>query len=265
MHAQFEFARLEAAPAGFDVPNFQFLTMLLFRAPGASAQRALNPLQPLQSQVPRTQAQHDALHRRMRSMGRALNGAPGNIARHFHRGGAGHGRDGAQMARDNFFTREGRNYQSVRGNAPGGHWGDAGGQRAPPTARARAVHRADLPPAGATAVKSRDRHLQNESYGAMAQTPPAPPTATTLSVQVQIPISPTGTRDLDRTDLADLSAESEQARRLFWLMQRAKCRWRRFVKKKVARRVRRGIRRALRREGKGNGGRGHRFLHLAVG
>ena len=64
----------------------------------------------------------------------------------------------------------------------------------------------------------------------------------------------TGARYLDWTDNADPNAESEQARHLFWPMQRAKRRSRRFMRKPV-RRVRGGVRRVLHREGNGTCGR----------
>ena len=47
--ARFEVARLEAASAGLDVPNFQLLTTVLFRALHISSGRALHQLQPPQN------------------------------------------------------------------------------------------------------------------------------------------------------------------------------------------------------------------------
>ena len=38
--ARFEMARMEAEGAGFNIPNFQILTLVLFRALGAGAGRA---------------------------------------------------------------------------------------------------------------------------------------------------------------------------------------------------------------------------------
>eukprot|EP00959_Pyramimonas_sp_CCMP1952_P130610 2731316-Pyramimonas_sp.AAC.1 len=40
---------------GLDLPNFQLLTTILFRALGVGSQRAMQLLQPLNHQMPRTQ------------------------------------------------------------------------------------------------------------------------------------------------------------------------------------------------------------------
>eukprot|EP00959_Pyramimonas_sp_CCMP1952_P144637 3027175-Pyramimonas_sp.AAC.1 len=57
--ARFEMARLEAQSVGFDLPDFQLLTTILFSALGVGSQRALQLLQPLNHQMPRTQQQHE--------------------------------------------------------------------------------------------------------------------------------------------------------------------------------------------------------------
>ena len=55
--ARFEMARYEAEEAGFMMPNFQILTVILFRALGIGTQRAQTLLQPLNHRMPSTQAQ----------------------------------------------------------------------------------------------------------------------------------------------------------------------------------------------------------------
>eukprot|EP00959_Pyramimonas_sp_CCMP1952_P296116 6193762-Pyramimonas_sp.AAC.1 len=72
-------ARLEAQSVGFDLPNFQLLTTILFRALGVGNQRAAQLPQPLNHQMPRTQQQHDELCERMRSIGHLSERSPGNI------------------------------------------------------------------------------------------------------------------------------------------------------------------------------------------
>eukprot|EP00959_Pyramimonas_sp_CCMP1952_P151950 3179212-Pyramimonas_sp.AAC.1 len=52
---RFGMARLEAQSVGFDLPNIQLLTTILFRALGIGNQRAVQLLQPLNHQMPRTQ------------------------------------------------------------------------------------------------------------------------------------------------------------------------------------------------------------------
>eukprot|EP00959_Pyramimonas_sp_CCMP1952_P010542 220863-Pyramimonas_sp.AAC.1 len=72
-------ARLEAQSVGFDFPNFQLLTTILFRALGVGNQRAMQLLQPLNHQMPRTQQQYDELLERMRSIGHLSERSPGNV------------------------------------------------------------------------------------------------------------------------------------------------------------------------------------------
>eukprot|EP00959_Pyramimonas_sp_CCMP1952_P306388 6412281-Pyramimonas_sp.AAC.1 len=79
-------ARLEAQSVGFDFPNFQLLTTILFRALGVGNQRAMQLLTPLSHQMPRTQQQYDELFERMRSMGRLSVRSPGNIGSVLGRG-----------------------------------------------------------------------------------------------------------------------------------------------------------------------------------
>ena len=85
--ARFEMARMEAEGAGFNIPNFQILTLILFRAPGVGTSRAAQLLQPLNHQMPRTQREYDSLLERMRSYGHLAERSPGNI------GGIFRGRD----------------------------------------------------------------------------------------------------------------------------------------------------------------------------
>ena len=73
--------------------------------------------------MPRNQAQYDAPLERLRSMGHALERAPGNIARHFHGRCARRGRGDDCLARDACLTNEGHNYEPVRGDALTG-WGN---------------------------------------------------------------------------------------------------------------------------------------------
>eukprot|EP00959_Pyramimonas_sp_CCMP1952_P147631 3089286-Pyramimonas_sp.AAC.1 len=84
--ARFEMARVEAQSVGFDLPNFQLLATILFRALGVGNQRAMQLLQTLNHQMPRTQQQHDELRERMRSIGRVSEWSPGNIGSVFGRG-----------------------------------------------------------------------------------------------------------------------------------------------------------------------------------
>eukprot|EP00959_Pyramimonas_sp_CCMP1952_P006712 140222-Pyramimonas_sp.AAC.1 len=79
-------ARLEAQSVGFDLPNFQLLTTILFRALGVGNQRAMQLLQPLNHQMPRTQQQYEELRARMRSVGHLSGRSPGNIGSVFGRG-----------------------------------------------------------------------------------------------------------------------------------------------------------------------------------
>eukprot|EP00959_Pyramimonas_sp_CCMP1952_P066529 1388947-Pyramimonas_sp.AAC.1 len=58
---RFEMARLGEQSVGFDLPNFQLLATILFRALGVGNQRATQLLQPLNHQMPRTQQQHEEL------------------------------------------------------------------------------------------------------------------------------------------------------------------------------------------------------------
>ena len=94
---RFEMARMEAQSVGFDIPNFQLLTTILFRALGVGVQRAMQLLQPLNHQMPRTQQQYNELLGRMRSVGHIAERSPGNIAGVFGRG-RGH------STRNNFYT-----------------------------------------------------------------------------------------------------------------------------------------------------------------
>ena len=84
--ARWEMARLEAQSAGFDIPNFQLLTTILFRALGVGTTRSMQLLQPLNHQMPRTQQQYDSLLERMRSVGHIAERSPGNIGSIFGRG-----------------------------------------------------------------------------------------------------------------------------------------------------------------------------------
>eukprot|EP00959_Pyramimonas_sp_CCMP1952_P052696 1101713-Pyramimonas_sp.AAC.1 len=79
-------ARLEAQSVGLDLPNFQLLTTVLLRALGVGNQRAMQFLQPLNHQMPRTQQQYDELCERMRSIGHLSERYPGNIGSAFGRG-----------------------------------------------------------------------------------------------------------------------------------------------------------------------------------
>ena len=124
--ARFEVARLEAASVGFDIPNFQLLTMVLFRALGVSSSRALNLLQPLQNRMPATQEQYIALLERMRSMGHVLERSPGNIGTHFGNGRGG----GGQFMTETLHTASGDAapqgaYQSPNAPTPS-PWADDG-------------------------------------------------------------------------------------------------------------------------------------------
>eukprot|EP00959_Pyramimonas_sp_CCMP1952_P128854 2694798-Pyramimonas_sp.AAC.1 len=83
---RFDMARLEAQSVGSDLPNFQLLTTILFRALGVGNQRAVQFLQPLNHQMPRTQQQHEELRERMRSRGHLSARSPGNIGSVFGRG-----------------------------------------------------------------------------------------------------------------------------------------------------------------------------------
>ena len=89
--ARFEMARLEADQAGFQIPNFQLLTTILFRALGMGPGRASQLLLPLNGQMPRTQQQYDSLLERMRSFGHLAERSPGHIGQVF-----GGGRGNAQ-------------------------------------------------------------------------------------------------------------------------------------------------------------------------
>ena len=51
--ARFEMARLDAQPLDFDIPNFQILTTILFRALQIGPVRAPQMLQPLNRQMRR--------------------------------------------------------------------------------------------------------------------------------------------------------------------------------------------------------------------
>ena len=84
--ARFEIARYEADNAGFQIPNFQLLTVILFRALGVGSSRAATLLQPLDHQMPRTQQQFDSLIERMRSYAHIAERTPGNIGDIFTHG-----------------------------------------------------------------------------------------------------------------------------------------------------------------------------------
>eukprot|EP00959_Pyramimonas_sp_CCMP1952_P051465 1075242-Pyramimonas_sp.AAC.1 len=58
---------LKLTPQGFNVPNFQILTVMLFRAPGVSTSRAQRLLRPLNHYMRRTQQQFDSLLERIRA------------------------------------------------------------------------------------------------------------------------------------------------------------------------------------------------------
>eukprot|EP00959_Pyramimonas_sp_CCMP1952_P448238 9385922-Pyramimonas_sp.AAC.1 len=77
--ARFEIARYEAEAAGFNTPNFQILTVVVFRALGVGTSRAQQLLQPLNHRMPRYQRQFDALLERMRSYAHIAERTPGNI------------------------------------------------------------------------------------------------------------------------------------------------------------------------------------------
>eukprot|EP00959_Pyramimonas_sp_CCMP1952_P116148 2428079-Pyramimonas_sp.AAC.1 len=83
---RFEMARLEAQSVGFDLPNFQLLANIPFRALGVGNQRATQLLQPLNHQMPRTQQQYDELCEGMRSIGHLSERSPGNVGPVFGRG-----------------------------------------------------------------------------------------------------------------------------------------------------------------------------------
>ena len=76
-------ARLEAQQVGFDIPNFQLLTTILFRALQMGPVRASQMLQPLNHQMPRTQVEYDRLLERIRSFGHLADRSPGNIGNYF--------------------------------------------------------------------------------------------------------------------------------------------------------------------------------------
>ena len=84
--ARFEIARYEADNAGFQIPNFQLLTVIMFRALGVGTSRAQSLLQPLDHQMPRTQPQFDSLIERMRSYAHIAERTPGNIGDIFSHG-----------------------------------------------------------------------------------------------------------------------------------------------------------------------------------
>eukprot|EP00959_Pyramimonas_sp_CCMP1952_P056751 1185401-Pyramimonas_sp.AAC.1 len=77
--ARFEIARYETEAAGFNVPTFKMVSVILLRAPGVGTSRAQQILQPLNHRVPRGQAQFDALLERMRSCAHIAERTPGNI------------------------------------------------------------------------------------------------------------------------------------------------------------------------------------------
>eukprot|EP00959_Pyramimonas_sp_CCMP1952_P043501 909791-Pyramimonas_sp.AAC.1 len=55
--ARFEIARCEAETAGFNIPDFQILTVISFKALGVGTSRARQLLQPLNHHMPRDQQQ----------------------------------------------------------------------------------------------------------------------------------------------------------------------------------------------------------------
>eukprot|EP00959_Pyramimonas_sp_CCMP1952_P004477 93765-Pyramimonas_sp.AAC.1 len=85
--ARFGIARDEAETAGSNIPNFQILTVILFRALGVGTSRAQQVLQPLNHHMPRDQQQFDSLLERMRSYAHIAERSPGNIGifSHGHR------------------------------------------------------------------------------------------------------------------------------------------------------------------------------------
>eukprot|EP00959_Pyramimonas_sp_CCMP1952_P171760 3589118-Pyramimonas_sp.AAC.1 len=111
-------ARLEAQSVGFDLPNFQLLTTILFRALGVGNQRAMQLLQSLNHQMPRTQQQYEELGGRMRSMGHLSERSPGNIGSAF---GMGRG-----TCSGNFYTT--LTSEAQPGNGPTNTWVDDPGE-----------------------------------------------------------------------------------------------------------------------------------------
>eukprot|EP00959_Pyramimonas_sp_CCMP1952_P100239 2096429-Pyramimonas_sp.AAC.1 len=71
-------------------------------------------------------------------------------------------------------------------------------------------------------------------------------------------ISSDGIEPLEWSDIMQMEGANQRAEHLFWLLQQAKRRWRRFTRK-PALRVRRRIRRSF--KGKGQGKRGRRRLN----
>eukprot|EP00959_Pyramimonas_sp_CCMP1952_P238924 4992947-Pyramimonas_sp.AAC.1 len=84
--ARFEIARYEAETAGFNIPIFQILTVIIFRAFGVGTSRAQQPLQPLNHHMPRYLQQFDALLERVRSYAHIAEITPGSIGGIFSRG-----------------------------------------------------------------------------------------------------------------------------------------------------------------------------------
>eukprot|EP00959_Pyramimonas_sp_CCMP1952_P097584 2039742-Pyramimonas_sp.AAC.1 len=72
-------ARLELYSAGFNMPNIQILTLMLFCALRVGTSRAAQLLPPLNHQIPRAKQQCDQLLERMRRHGQLAERSPGNI------------------------------------------------------------------------------------------------------------------------------------------------------------------------------------------
>eukprot|EP00959_Pyramimonas_sp_CCMP1952_P404408 8474609-Pyramimonas_sp.AAC.1 len=84
--ARFEIARYEAEAAGFHIPNFQILTVILFRVLGVGTSRAQQLFQPLNHQMTINQQQFDSLLERARSCAHIAERTHGNIGGIFSRG-----------------------------------------------------------------------------------------------------------------------------------------------------------------------------------
>eukprot|EP00959_Pyramimonas_sp_CCMP1952_P179064 3743360-Pyramimonas_sp.AAC.1 len=72
-------ARLEADSAGFDIPNFQIVALILFCAVGVGTFRAAQLLQPLNHQMPRCATTVRPILERMRSHGHLAERSQGSI------------------------------------------------------------------------------------------------------------------------------------------------------------------------------------------
>ena len=239
--ARFEIARYEADNAGFQIPNFQLLTVILFRALGVGSSRAATLLQPLDHQMPRTQQQFDSLIERMRSYAHIAERTPGNIGdifTHGHRTATFQtntstaGQPASSVWNDDQPT-ETTSLLTVPGGQALGSWADNTGLTA--QAPAQSFLGSAGQPAG-SAEEEFDSGTDSDTS------------------------SDDGAEDIDFSDVPVHLTEAQQAVWVFLGYRHHKRRWRRFMKKPV-RKIRRTIRREFGRKGKGKGKGKRRRLH----